>query len=212
MAGEIDSDSSLDGDVADPQVPEHGLQRAWQKIPVGVRTVVPLVLLVAVVIVGFYNWVRPSHGDWSHLPGRLVCQVQSGTHPPPSVNVVSVSVTHPRAAVLQLAVHFARPLPASPGYQLTYKIANNGAAFAVLNQRQGNDELVIRNVRNNGDYLRADLGTRASLTAPDIVEMTFNLTQFGIKKEFVNPALTVSSQLDAASGEPETYALQICHG
>lgn len=210
MVDEIDPDSSPDGDNADPAAPENGFRQVWQKIPAAVRTLVPLVLLVALVVVGFYNWVRPSRGDWSHLPGRLVCQVQSGARPPPEVNVASVAVTHPRATVLQLAVRFSQPLPVSPHYQLTYKLANNGTAFAVLNQQQGRDELLIRDVRNTGDYIREDLGTRASLTAPDVVEMTLNLTQFGIK-EFVNPALTVASQLDAPPDEPVRYALQICH-
>jgi hypothetical protein len=212
MADEIDLDSSPDGDNPGPDAPEHGVRRIWEQIPPGLRTVIPLILLVALVVVGFYNWVRPSHGDWSRLPDRLVCQVQSGTRPPPVIHVASVGVTHPRATVLQLAVHFSQPLPVSPGYQLTYKLANNGTAFAVLTQQQGKDELVIRDIRKNGDYIREDLGTHASLTAPDIVEMTLNLTQFGIKKEFVNPAVTVASRLDATAGEPVTYALQICHG
>jgi hypothetical protein len=212
MVDEIDPDSSPDGDHRDPDVPEHGFRRVWEQIPPGLRTVVPLVLLVGLVVVGFYNWVRPSRGDWSQLPGRLVCQVQSGTRPPPEIHVSSVGVTHPRATVLQLAVRFSQPLPASPGYQLTYKLANNGTAFAVLTQQQGKDELVIRDIRNNGDYIREDLGTHASLTGPDIVEMTLNLTQFGIKKEFVKPALTVASQLDAPPAEPVAYALQVCHG
>ncbi|CDO91003.1 hypothetical protein AWC29_14660 [Mycobacterium triplex] len=212
MADEIDSDSSPHGDNADPKASENGFRQVWRKIPPAVRTLVPLVLLVALVVVGFYNWVRPPRGDWSHLPGRLVCQVQSGTRPPPAVKVASVAVTHPRATVLQLVVRFSRPLPASPGYRLTYQLANNGTPFAVLDQQQGRDELLIRDVRNTGDYVREDLGTHAHLTAPDVVEMTLNLTQFGIQREFVNPALTVASALDAPPVEPVTYALQICHG
>ncbi|WAC92197.1 DUF2510 domain-containing protein [Mycobacterium sp. Aquia_213] len=216
MADEIDSDSSPDGDKhadnPDPQVPEHGLRRAWQQIPPGLRTVIPLVLLVAAVIVGFYNWVRPSGDDWSHLPSRLVCQVQSGTRPPPAITVASVGVTHPRTNVLQLEAHFAQPLPASPGFQMTYRLANNGTAFAVLNQRQDSDDLAIRNVRGDGADIRTDLGTHARRTAPDTIEMTLNLSKFGFDKDFVNPALTVSSQLDVPPAEPVTYALQICHG
>lgn len=212
MAVEIDADSSPDGDTADPEAPEHGLRRVWQDIPPGLRTVIPLVLLVAVVIVGFYNWVRPSRDDWSHLPNRLICQMQSVTRPPPALTVDSVGVTHPRADVLQLAVHFAQPLPAAPGYQLTYRLANNGSAFAVLDQRPGTDELVIRNIRSDAADIGSDPGTHARRTAPDTVEMMLNLTKFGIQKDFVNPALTVSSQLDAPPEEQLTYALQVCHG
>lgn len=95
MADEIDADSSPDVDTAGPQPSEHGLRRVWQQIPPGLRTVIPLVLLVAVVIVGFYNWVRPSQNDWSRLPDRLICQMQSLTRPPPAFVVDSVGVTHP---------------------------------------------------------------------------------------------------------------------
>ncbi len=212
MADEIGPNPSPDGDNADPEQPEHGLRGTWQRIPPGLRTVLPLALLVAVVVVGFYNWVRPSRDDWSHLPDRLVCQVQSGTLPPPATKVASVGVSHPRANVLQLAVRFAQPLPASPAYQLTYSLANNGSAFAVLNQQPGSDDLTIRNARHNAADIRADLGTHARRTAPATVETTMNLTKFGINNEFVNPALTVSSELGAPSGEPLAYALQICHG
>jgi hypothetical protein len=216
MAGEIDSNSSPDGDEraddAEPEAPEHGLRRIWQKIPVGLRTVIPISLLLAVVVVGFYQWVRPSRDDWSHLPSRLVCQVQPGTVPPPAITVASVGVTHPRANVLQLAVHFAQTLPASPSYQLSYDLATHGTAFAVLNQQQGSDDLAIRNVGKDGADIRSDLGTHASRTAPDTVEMTLNLTKFGVDKDFVNPALTVSSRLSTPPGEPVTYAVQICQG
>jgi hypothetical protein len=216
MADEIDPYSSPDGDKrgddAGPDAPEHGLRRVWQKIPPGPRTAIPLVLLLAVVVVGFYNWVRPLRGDWSHLPVRLVCQVQSGITPPPVITVASVGVTHPRANVLQLAVHFAQPLPVSPSYQLLYNLANNGTAFAVLNQQQGSHDLAIRNARKDGADIPTDLGTHASQTAPDTVEMTLNLTKFGIDKDFMNPALTVSAQLSTPPSEPVTYALQICHG
>jgi hypothetical protein len=212
VADEIDPNPSPDGDDADPEAPEHGLRRLGRQIPPGLRTAIPLALLVAVVVVGFYNWVRPSRDDWSHLPARLVCQVQSGSVLPPATNVALVGVSHPRANVLQLAVHFAEPLPASPAYQLTYSLANNGTSFAVLDQQPGSDDLTIRNARHNGADIRTDLGTHARRTAPDTVEMTLNLTKFGINTEFVNPALTVSAQLSAPPGEPVTYALQICHG
>ncbi len=217
MTGEIDPYSSPDGDKrgdsTDPEAPEHGLRRVWQKVPPGLRTVIPLVLLLAVVVVGFYHWVRPSPDDWSHLPGRLVCQVQSGIIPPPAITVASVGVTHPRVNVLQLAVHFAQPLPASPSYQLTYNLANNGTAFAVLSQQQGSHDLAIRNALKDGSAdIRTDRGTHASQTAPDTVEMTLNLAKFGVDKDFMNPALTVSAQLSAPPTAPVTYALQICHG
>lgn len=216
MADEIDADSSPDGDPhagkIDAAAPDRGLRQSWQKIPPGLRTVIPLALLVSVVIVGFYNWVRPSRDDWSHLPDRLVCQMQSVTRPPPALVVDSVGVSHPRADVLQLVVHFAQPLPAAPSYQLTYRLANNGTPFAVLTQRPGSDDLAISNTRSDGADIRTDLGTHARRTAPDTVEMTLNLTKFGIQRDFVSPTLTVSSQLDARGGEPMAYALQVCHG
>ncbi|MEZ0350035.1 DUF2510 domain-containing protein [Mycobacterium sp. pR1184] len=216
MADEIDADSSPDGNQhagnVDAEAPGRGLRQIWQRVPPGLRTVIPLALLVSVVIVGFYNWVRPSRDDWSHLPDRLVCQMQSVTRPPPALVVDSVGVSHPRADVLQLVVHFAQPLPAAPSYQLTYRLANNGTPFAVLTQRPGSDDLAITNTRSDGADIRTDLGTHARRTAPDTVEMTLNLTKFGIQKDFVSPTLAVSSQLDARGDEPMAYALQVCHG
>ena len=196
MADEIEANSSPGGD--------RGLRGFWARIPEGPRLVIPIALLLAVVVVSFYNWVRPARDDWSRLPGRLVCQVQSGTTPPPSVTVASVDVTHPRGNVLQLVVHFAEPLPPSPGDQLTYSLANNGAPLAVLTTQQGSPDLAIRNVRRPGGVdIRSDKGTHAARTLPDAVEMALDLTKFGLEQELISPALTVSSH---------GYATQICHG
>ena len=208
MAAGIDPNSSPDGYNgsynADPPGPGNRLRQVWAGIPAGPRLVIPIALLLALVIVGFYAWVRPSHDDWSLLPRRLVCQVQSGSTPPPAVTVASVDVAHPRGNVLQLVVRFAQPLPPSPSYQLTYSVANNGAPFAVLNPQQGSDDLAIQNVRKAPPAdIRSDKATHASRTAPDAVEISLDLTKFGIDEELIYPALTVSSA---------GYAMQICHG
>ena len=205
MADEIEPNSSPGGDnrrgAADPSSSDHGIRGFWDQIPPGPRLVIPLVLLLAAVIVGFYNWVTPARDDWSLLPSRLVCQVQSGPTPPPSVTVALVDVTHPRGNVLQLAIHFVQPLPPSP--QLSYGLANNGTPLAVLTAQQGSNDLAIRNVRTTGGAdIRSGKSTHADQTAPDTVEMALDLTKFGIEKELVSPALTVSSQGDA---------MQICH-
>jgi hypothetical protein len=104
--------------------------------------------------------------------------------------------------VLQLLVRFAQPSSPSPSYELTYSIANNGTTFAVLNPQQGSDDLAIHNALKAAD-IRSDKGTHASRTAPDTVEITLDLTKFGIDKGLVNTALTVSSV---------GYAMQICYG
>jgi len=206
VAEEIAPNSSRSGDnrrgAADPSASDHGLRGFWEQIPSGPRLVIPLALLLAAVIVGFYTWVQPSPDDWSLLPSRLVCQVQSGPTPPPSVTVASVDVSHPRGDVLQLAIHFVQPLPPSP--QLSYGLANNGTPLAALNAQQGSNDLAIRNVRTSGGAdIRSGKSTHAGQTAPDTVEMALDLTKFGIEKELVSPALTVSSQGDA---------MQICRG
>jgi hypothetical protein len=194
VVDEIEPHSSPGGD--------HGIRGFWARIPPGPRLVIPIALFLAVVIVSFYNWVHPSRDDWSRLPGRLVCQAQSG--PTPSVTVASVDVTHPRANVLQLVVHFARPLPAPPGDQLTYSLANNGTPFAVLSTQQGSNDLAIRNARRTGDAdVRPGKSTHAARTLPDTVEMELDLTKFGIETELVSPTLTVASP---------GQATQICHG
>lgn len=207
MVDEIEPNSSPDGDNrpddAGPSGPDHGLRRLWARTPEGPRLVLPIAVLLAVVIVGFYNWVQPARDDWSMLPSRLVCQVQSGATPAPSVTVAWVDVTHPRGNVLGLMVHFAQPLPPPPGDQLTYSLANNGTPFALLIPQQGSNEMAIRNVRKTpGTDVRPGKGTYADRTAAGPVEMVLDLTKFGIEKELVSPTLTVSSAGNA---------MQICH-
>ena len=229
MAGEIDShllprtDNSSNG--ADQAPDADGARRVWDSIPPGPRLVVPIALLLATVIAGFYAWMKPAQDDWSQLPGRLVCQVQSGTAPPPSVTVASIGVTRPRGNVLALTVHFAQPLPPSPsmdspaagwvGYALTYSVANNGTAFAELGPQQGTDDLAIARAQKapaGKQNVASDLENHAGRTAPDTVEISLDLTKFGIDKALISPQLTVSSQLNAPPAAPVVYATQICHG
>ena len=189
-----------------------GLRQAWNRLPPGARLVIPITLLLATVIAGFYVWMKPSRDDWSKLPGRLVCQLQSGPIPPPPLTVASVDVTHPRGNVLQLVVRFVQPLPPSPSYGLTYTLANNGATFAVLTPQQGSDDLAIRNTKRPGTAdVRTDKETHAARTAADTVEISLDLTKFGITQGLVSPALTVSARQDS-SAPAAGYAAQICHG
>ncbi len=123
MAAEIDPNPSPDGDNADPEVPEHGLRRLWQRTPPGLRTVFPLALLVAVVVVGFYNWVRPSRDGWSHLPDRLVCQVQSGTVPPPATNVAYRLANNGADIRTDLGTHARRTAPDT--VEMTLNLTNS---------------------------------------------------------------------------------------
>jgi hypothetical protein len=217
VAAEIDPNSSPSrynpSDYGGPAVPDHGLRRVWERIPTGLRLVIPITLLLAVVVVSFYAWMKPSRDDWSQLPTRLVCQVQSGLSPPPPITVASVDVTHARGNVLQLMIRFAQPLPASPSYALTYSLANNGTPFAVLNPQQGTDDLIIRKAEKaNAAAVRTDKATHAGRTAPDAVEISLDLTRFGIDKGLVSPGLTVSSQLNTPAAASVGYAMQICHG
>lgn len=197
--------------------PPNGFVAAWDKIPAGPRLVIPIALLLTVVVVSFYSWVKPSRTDWSLLPSRLICQVQSGSAPPPTVTVASVDVAHPRDNVLQLVVRFSQPVP--PSYELTYSIANNGTQFAQLGPQQGGgsgEQIAIsafpkiRRTGGAGPWPGDE--THAATTAPDTVEISLDLTKFGIDKGLVSPALTVSSRLNAPPAEPVAFAVQICHG
>jgi hypothetical protein len=227
VADEIDSktlpgtdNSSNDADRADA-----GVRQAWSRIPAGPRLVIPIALLLTTVVVGFYAWMKPARDDWSQLPGRLVCQAQSGNTPPPSLTVASVAVTHPRANVLQLVVRFTQPLPPSPsmdpataswvGYTLTYSLVNNGTAFADLGPQQGTDDLAIvrsKKAPTSKQDVRSDKADHAGRTAPDTVEISLDLTKFGIENALVSPQLTVLSQLNTPPSAPVMYATQICHG
>ena len=217
MADEIDPNLSPGedhgSDDADPAPTSQGLRQVWARVPPGPRLVIPIASLLAAVIVGFYAWMKPLRDDWSQLPSRLICQVQSGLTPPLSLTVASVGVTHPRGNVLQLVVQFRQPLPLSPSYALTYSIANNGTTFGVLNEQSGSDDLVIRNAKKTSAAgVRTGKETHAGRTAPDIVEISLDLNTFGIAKALVSPGLTVSSQLNAPLTPPVWYAAQICHG
>jgi hypothetical protein len=150
--------------------------------------VIPIALLLTTVVVGFYAWMKPARNDRSQLPGRLICRVQSGLTPPPSMTVASVGVTHPRGNVLQLVVRFTQPLPPSPntptsgwvGYLLTYGIANNGTVFAEHGPQQGTDNLAISSTQKGPSKknVRSDKQTYAGRLAPDTVEISVNLTKF----------------------------------
>jgi hypothetical protein len=207
VADEIEPNFSPGGhhpsDAADPEPPAGGLRQAWERVPPGPRLVIPIALLLATVIVSFYAWMKPSREDWSQLPSRLICQVQSGLTPPPSLTVASVGVTHPRGNVLQVVLRFGQPLPPSPSYVVTYSLANNGTTFAVLTPQPGTDDLAIRNAKKPSAADVRDKQTHAARTAPDTVEISLELTKFGITKALVSPGLTVSSV---------GYAAQICHG
>ncbi len=227
-ADEVDPNSSPGGynpsDDANPAPSVHGLRRVWNRIPPGPRLVIPIALLLTMVVVGFYAWMKPPRDDWSQLPGRLICQVQSGPTPPPSITVASVGVTHLRGNVLQLVVRFTQPLPPSPsmdsptsgwvGYALTYSIANNGTVFAELGPQQGTDNLAISSTQTGPSKknVRSNKQTHAGRTAADTVEISLDLTKFGITKALVSPELTVSSQLNTPPAPPVGYAAQICHG
>jgi hypothetical protein len=196
------------------QAPAIGFRQTWERIPAGPRLVIPIALLLSAVVVGFYAWVKPSRIDWSLLPSRLVCQVQSGSVPDPAVTVASVGVAHPKNNVLQLVVRFNRPPP--PGYELTYSIANNGTPFAQLGPEHGEGEIPISAVpktRPTGSAVaHPGNDSHADRTTADTVDISLDLTKFGIDKGLVSPAMTVSSQLNAPPAEPVSFAGQICHG
>lgn len=209
MADEIDPDLSPGRDRLSPRTGvARRVRQRFRRLPPGPRLVIPTALLLAAVIAGFYLWMRPAHDDWSHLPGRLVCQAQPGPAPPPSLTVASVGVSHPRGSVLQLVIRFAQPLPHAPGYAVNYAVADNGTTFAILNTQQGTDELAIHRAKTpDSRDVRADKATHAAKTAPDAVEISLELTRFGLAEVAVKPALAVSAQLNAP---PVTYATQNC--
>ena len=55
------------------------------------------------------------------------------------------------------------------------------AGVTVAHQRPRSDDVASRNTRRNGTDTRKELGTHAGRTAPDIVEMTLHLLEFGIQ-------------------------------
>ncbi|MCV7341311.1 hypothetical protein MHAE_17473 [Mycobacterium haemophilum DSM 44634] len=223
----IDLNSCPPGSSVPPSpAAARGVRRVWDKTPAGLRLVVPVALLLIVVVVGFQVWTKSSRADWSRLPSKLICQVQSGSTPPSSMTVASVDVTHPRSNVLQLAVRFAQPLPPSlstdsqtagwVGAELTYTIANNGTKFVQLGPQQSADGLSITAIqgtpRTDKVNVRPDNETHAARTAPDTVGISLDLAKLGITDGLVNPGLTISSWLTTPPSAAARYAAQICHG
>ncbi len=56
---------------AAPEPRARGVRQVWERIPPGLRLVIPTALLLATVIVGFYVWMKPPRDDWSKLPSRF---------------------------------------------------------------------------------------------------------------------------------------------
>jgi len=84
--------------------------------------------------------------------------------------------------------------------------------FAELGPQQGTDDMAIQKThKSKGGDVRTGKETHAGRTAPDTVEISLDLTKFGIDKGLVNPELTVSSQSTAPSAATVGYAAQICH-
>ncbi len=193
-------------------------------MPVGLRLTLPAVLVLIMVGVAVYAWVRPARDDWSQLPKRLSCQLRLGPKPPATISVAAVDVSHPRGDVLRLVVRFAEPLPPSPsgslgsgfaGYLLTYTIANNGAEFVELGPQEDTDDLAIRKpaASNNAEpNMRPDRDTNARRTAPDTVEINLAVKRLGLDQPPVDPQLTLAARFSTPSTVTVDFASQFCQG
>jgi hypothetical protein len=214
----------------DPSSPRSALtaladrvRRLWSQTPVVLRLALPIALVLILAGALFYAWSRPQdEDDWSRLPSRLSCQLQSGPKPPPTITVASVAVSHPRDDVLALMVRFAGPLPPPPtgaaatgfvGFKLTYSLALNGKTFVELGPQDGTDDLAIRSVAagNTAEAnLRADRNTHARRTAADTEEIYLELTRLKVDHQLIVPELTVAAQFNTPSIVTVRYATQVC--
>jgi hypothetical protein len=200
------------------------VRRRWGAVPVVLRLVIPIVLAVTLVVVGFGFWATSPRDDWAALPSRLNCQTENGPKPPGKITVSSVEVKHPRNSVLQLIIRFDEALPPSPtgtyatkfvGYVLTYSVANNGTKFAELGPEQGTDDLAITRTlaATSGEArTRADRDTYARRSAPDTIDIQLDLKRLGIDNQPVSPDLTLRSQFDTPSTTTVQFATQVCRG
>ncbi|GFG81685.1 DUF2510 domain-containing protein [Mycobacterium paragordonae] len=201
-----------------------GLRRRWDVLPAPLRVALPVVLVVALAGIGWTLWSDPPRDDWAGLPGRLNCRLQEGPKPPDSITVSGVEVKHPRSSVLQLTIHFAKPLPPSPtgtqstkfvGYVLTYSVANNGRKFAELGPEQDTDDLAITSTlaaEGTDARMRPDRDTNARRVAPDTVQILLDLTRLGIDNQPVQPDLTLDAQFNTPSVTTVRFAAQACRG
>jgi hypothetical protein len=201
-----------------------GLRRRWGAVPVVLRLVLPIVLAVTLVVVGFGFWATSPRDDWTALPSRLNCQTENGPKPPGKITVSSVEVKHPRNSVLQLTIRFDQALPPSPtgtyatkfvGYVLSYSVANHGTKFAEMGPEQDTDDLAITSslAVNPGEArTRPDRDTYARRSAPDAVDILLDLKRLGIDNQPVSPDLTLRSQFNTPSTTTVQFAAQVCRG
>ena len=205
-------------------VPPSGLRKRWSVLPIALRAALALAVVLALAGIGWAVWSDPSRDDWANLPNRLGCQMLDGPKPPERITISAVEVKHPRSSVLQLTMHFAKPLPPSPtgmqstkfvGYVLIYSVANNGTTFAELGPEQDTDDLAITSslaAHGNDSRVRPDRDTNARRIAPDTIQILLDLTRLGIPSQPVQPVLTLSAQFDTPSTTTVHFAAQVCRG
>jgi len=201
-----------------------GLRRSWGVLPAPVRVALPIVLVVALVGIGWALWSDPPRDDWAGLPSRLNCRTKEGPTPPDGITVSGVEVKHPRSSVLQLTIHFAKPLPPSPtgtpstrfvGYVVTFSVANSGKKFAELGPEQDTDDLAVTSTlaaTGTDPRMRPDRDTNARRVAPDTIQVLLDLTRLGIDNQPVRPDLTLDAQFNTPSTTTVRFAAQQCRG
>ncbi|MDP7706669.1 DUF2510 domain-containing protein [Mycobacterium sp. TY814] len=199
-----------------------GWRRHWDALPVPLRVALPVVLVVVLAAAGWALWSDQPRDEWAALPNRLSCRVGEGPKPPDGITVSGVDVRHPRSSVLQLTIHFAKPLPSSPtgtestrfvGYVLTYSVANNGKKFAELGPDQDTDDLAITSTQaapGADARIRPDRDTNARRVAPDTVQVLLDLTRLGVDNQAVRPELTLDAQFNTPSTTTVRFAAQVC--
>lgn len=208
-----------------------GMRGRWGALPVPLKVALSITLVVVLAGVGWVLFADPTRDDWARLPNRLTCETRDGPKPPENITVSGVEVKHPRSSVLQLTIHFAKPLPPSPigtqstkfvGYVLTYSVANDGKGdgkggtkFAQLGPEHDTDDLTITSTLaadGNDSRVRPDRDTNARRVAPDTIQILLDLTRLGIENQPVRPDVTLDAQFNTPSTTTVRFATQVCRG
>lgn len=201
-----------------------GIGRRWDALSTAPQLLVVVVLVAALISVGWALVTERARDDWAALPDRLNCQIADGPKPPEGMTIASVEAKQPRGGVLQLTVHFAKPLPPSPtgaqatrfvGYVPAYSVANDGRKFAELGPEQDSDDLAITSTLAADPVdsrIRPDRDTNARRTSPDTVQILLDLARLGVGNQLVVPELTLNARFDTPSITTVRFAAQVCRG
>jgi hypothetical protein len=196
--------------------PRSGIGRIWHQLPVWARvagicgTVVCLVVIAVVILTE---------------SGKLNCREEAGPGSPPA-NMTAQGIDVDRhATVTVLTVHFAGDIPppadmtgpGRSGDDIQFKISDgDNRAFASVSTDESGDYGFMSFVKpfTNTNNVASDANTYARKTDSRTIVISFDLAEFGINKDSIDPKVVITTNDFAAVpttlSTGENFNDQIC--